>query len=137
MLIYVSSASYMMSNQELSSLLTKARENNHALNVTGMLLYSSGNFVQPLEGTRASLNEIYAKIYKDPRHYNIIKLFDREINQREFAEWSMGFRNLSGVPLTDLPGYSAIFEDELTYQAMVDHPGIAHSILTYFRDTMR
>ena len=49
-LIYASSATKAMSQDELKALLAKARTNNQRDNITGMLLYNDGNFLQVLEG---------------------------------------------------------------------------------------
>jgi hypothetical protein len=53
-LVYVSSATKPFSPDELSELLAQARVDNAALGITGMLLYSNGNFMQVLEGGGAS-----------------------------------------------------------------------------------
>ena len=50
--VYVSSAVDLFSDEELLKLLDVSRKNNQALDVTGMLLYKGGNFMQFLEGEK-------------------------------------------------------------------------------------
>lgn len=56
MLIYGSSSTDRFSEADLVPLLQQAREKNQRLNVTGMLLYRDGNFLQVLEGERETVD---------------------------------------------------------------------------------
>ena len=58
-LIYMSSATQLMSNEELLELLKTCRENNEKKNLTGMLLYGEGAFVQVLEGEEETVEATY------------------------------------------------------------------------------
>ncbi len=49
-LVYVSSATKLFSEAELVELLRQARARNSHSGITGMLLYSNGNFIQVIEG---------------------------------------------------------------------------------------
>ena len=49
-LAYVSNASRLMSSASLSMLLRQARASNKRHDITGMLLYKDGSFLQVLEG---------------------------------------------------------------------------------------
>ena len=71
-LLYISNAVNLMSNDELESLLGNARIKNHQLNITGMLVYLDGSFIQVLEGEKAVVKDSFKNISKDPRHNNII-----------------------------------------------------------------
>lgn len=51
-LIYTSYAIEPFDEAKLIELLKKARENNRLLDITGMLLYVNGKFMQVLEGKR-------------------------------------------------------------------------------------
>ncbi|MEL6406516.1 MAG: BLUF domain-containing protein, partial [Chloroflexota bacterium] len=57
-IVYVSYASHTMSESELVEILDTARENNQRLNVTGMLLYRDGFFIQALEGEQAVIEPL-------------------------------------------------------------------------------
>ncbi|WP_413666535.1 BLUF domain-containing protein [Mucilaginibacter sp. Mucisp86] len=77
-LVYVSTAKKLMSDDELLDLLQTARIKNAKYNVTGMLLYSEGTFIQALEGEKEDLYTIYKAIELDFRHRNIILMITRK-----------------------------------------------------------
>ena len=90
-LVYTSTISENFSPEDIESILAVARENNGENNVTGMLCFNRKYFLQCLEGSRTEVNNTYHKILNDQRHSNIIMLEYKEINSREFSNWSMGY----------------------------------------------
>lgn len=90
-LIYVSTVVQPFSENDIQQILTAAQTHNTRLNVTGMLCFNTEYFLQCLEGSRESVNELYKKILKDPRHQNIYLLKYEELHQRKFANWAMGY----------------------------------------------
>jgi hypothetical protein len=93
-LLYVSSTKRDFPSADLEVMLAKARAKNGALDVTGLLLYVDGGFLQILEGEKDVLADLYAKIAQDPRHWDAKVLLNCEA-QRNFGEWSMGFKALN------------------------------------------
>jgi len=93
-LVYVSTASVNFSQPELLSLLEKCRINNARLNVTGMLLLKDSNLIHGLEGEEAVVKAMFDKIAEDHRHRGIMRLLSTTIDRREFAEWSMAFKQM-------------------------------------------
>lgn len=65
--VYVSSAVAPFTPQELLELLRRARQDNEAAGITGMLLYRSGNFIQTIEGPAAAVDTLLKRIACDPR----------------------------------------------------------------------
>src|SRR5450631_2148604 len=65
---------------------------NLDLDVTGVLLYSDGHFMQCLEGPADRLASVYDRIKSDSLHFGIIDLVREPIQERAFSEWSMAFR---------------------------------------------
>ena len=115
-LVYISKATRQMSEDDLVDLLNVSRKNNILADITGMLLYRNGEFMQALEGDKKVVEEVYARISKDPRHEEIVVLARKTIVERVFSNWSMGFENLSGASLSEIDGYSdfidTAFHDE-------------------------
>ena len=94
-MIYISTATKLMTEEELTSLLETARHNNSANNITGMLLYSNGTFMQVLEGKdRDKLQTLYQTIEQDKRHHSIIRMTEGKTRKRQFPDWSMGFNHI-------------------------------------------
>jgi hypothetical protein len=104
-IVYISTSVELMTDEELTEILNEARENNSAKDVTGVLLYSEGTFIQVLEGEPEAIEQIFARIYLDRRHKNIIKLIDKPLEERNFAEWAMGFTTPDAEKVRELEGY--------------------------------
>jgi len=92
-LLYCSvSVAPILTNKDLDQILASARRRNLAEDITGMMIYHRGEFVQILEGKKESVKRIYEKfICPDPRHTAINKVLENTISHRSFNEWSMGF----------------------------------------------
>lgn len=93
-LVYVSQATRKMSSEDLNQIHKTARENNQNVDVTGSLFYNGGWFLQVLEGPLETLNTLYKKIDKDPRHKNSRILYNEPAKFRTFTRWSMNMTNL-------------------------------------------
>lgn len=78
---------------ELGKLADTSSANNKAKDLSGILLCDEGSVLQVLEGDRTSVEELFKNITTDRRVSNPLVLIQREIDKREFAEWSMGYRN--------------------------------------------
>src|SRR3954470_1590920 len=105
-LAYLSSTASLLSRDELTQLLVRSRANNGKHNITGMLLYKDGNVLQVLEGDRAEVLSLFQKTGKDPRHRGVIRLYEKEVKERDFPEWTMGFHDLNSEEVRSLPGFS-------------------------------
>ncbi len=77
---YVSSASYIIEPSELVELLDQTEVRNNEYGVKGLLVYSDGNFFEVLEGEEEKIRELYDIIKDDPRHNNIITIFEKYVN---------------------------------------------------------
>lgn len=136
-LAYVSSAKRPFSEPQLVELLEKSRANNEASNITGLLLYRDGNFIQAIEGDRDAVTLLHRKISADPRHHGLITMYTREVEAREFAEWSMGFRNLSDPSVLELPGYSTFLNHDFMAPPTSDGVSKLRRLLELFRTNAR
>jgi hypothetical protein len=132
-LLYVSSAIKPFSKSELADLLVVSRVNNSQYDITGMLLYKDGNFLQVLEGEEAAVRKLYEKISCDPRHTDRSVLFDEEIAEPLFRDWSMGFRDLGDSDIRNLPGFSPFMNRSLTAHDLKDDLSGCLEMLTFFR----
>lgn len=90
-LVYASRATDDMQTNDIVNILETAKRNNSKLGVTGMLVFNSTYFLQCLEGPRIAVNHIYQKIASDNRHAQPVLLDYREISERHFFHWSMGY----------------------------------------------
>ena len=122
-LIYRSQASRAVHEVTLSPLLRKAREHNQQANLSGLLLYANGQFLQVLEGPEPALSNLYARIKDDPRHFNVQTLAYGLAAERAFPDWCMAYattdknvlEKVTGfMPLAAAPGLMSRPTPELT-----------------------
>jgi hypothetical protein len=136
-LIYVSSSVREMNAEELLDILKVSRENNVARDVTGLLLYKGGNFMQALEGPDDVVMALYETIKKDSRHKDVSIISTEKIQKRQFPAWEMAFTNLDNPEIRNEPGYSQFLQDEFTADIYRENPLRAYIMLLTFRDNLR
>jgi hypothetical protein len=90
-LLYRSQASRAVHEVTLTSLLRKARHYNEQAQLTGLLLFTKGHFLQLLEGPEPALSDLYARINDDPRHYDVRTLAYGPIEKRAFARCPLAY----------------------------------------------
>ena len=104
-IIYVSQATHPFSTEELKELARLCYENNIKRDVTGMLVYLENKFLQVLEGPKKEILSLFSSISQDPRHKKVSVLIEGEINQRNFSNWSMGFKAVDKQLFQELTGF--------------------------------
>lgn len=132
-LIYMSSTNYPFSERELVQLLKEAREHNEQQNITGLLLYKRGRFMQILEGEEEQVVRLYETIKRDTRHYQIITLAKTVIDERMFGDWKMGFVNLQTLKPENIPGYVDFLNRTFDLKTLVPDTSLAYKFLNIFR----
>ena len=103
---YLSAAHELWSGEQLERLLAGSRTSNAEAGITGVLLYSGGNFVQTLEGPAEAVDATMAKVLDAPRHKDVYVVRREEIAERAFAGWSMGFRQVPAERAAEIPGFT-------------------------------
>lgn len=73
---YLSSARVTSVADQIDAILAASRRNNVKADVTGMLLFHEGSFIQYLEGPEAGVVATRARIAVDVRHSGMLKLSD-------------------------------------------------------------
>jgi hypothetical protein len=89
--LYRSRATQAPTPADLQVLLEQARTYNAQQQLTGLLLYSDGQFVQLVEGPEAAVRALYARIQADPRHTQVVTLRQGPGPQRWFADCHLAF----------------------------------------------
>jgi Sensors of blue-light using FAD len=133
-LTYVSAAVSLFTNEQLRDLLVVCERNNRRDEITGLLLYKDGNFMQVLEGTEAVVRQAHERIASDPRHGGLITLLQGPQGERQFPDWSMGFRDLGTTSLKPA-GYSEFLNSPLTGREFAANPSRAQKLLLTFKKT--
>lgn len=135
-LVYVSSATAPFSKSELVELLAECHENNTKTGLTGILLYKDGNFMQVLEGEKDIVTSVLARIERDPRHKGIITLYDEDISERQYPDWTMAFRDLNSPEVHALPGFNEFMNLPLNAAQLQKDHSLCKSLLLTFKRSM-
>lgn len=90
-IIYKSRAKPWIKASDIGAILHKSRLNNQRRGLTGLLVYTKGNFLQVLEGLDKSVETTFARIKADPRHRICEIVQETEIFEPDFGQWLMGF----------------------------------------------
>lgn len=91
-LIYISTSRVDITQPMLDDVLAASRRNNAQANVTGLLLAGNRRFLQALEGPDLAVLTTLKRISGDQRHFAIVELGRRAVDQREFGSWEMDFQ---------------------------------------------
>nr|WP_201471063.1 BLUF domain-containing protein [Microbacterium hydrocarbonoxydans] len=124
-LVYCSTATQPFGVDELDDLLAVSRARNSDRDITGMLLYRGGEFVQILEGPRTRVEQLMEKIGRDPRHRDLRVLIEEPLHERRFEDWTMGYQSLVAPRAGMAEGYRDSFDD----LRMGDHDMIGRAIM--------
>lgn len=107
---YTSVATEPFDDESLSRLLESSRASNGRVGLTGMLLHREGRFIQFLEGPASAVRQLFATIAADRRHERLRVLLEDEVDERQFAEWTMGYQAVDDSAATP-DGFRTSFED--------------------------
>ena len=110
-LIYSSSATRLLSDEELAAIHRDAMAGNAKRGITGFLLYRGGNFMQLLEGEEAEVRRLFECIHADPRHKDVYVLKEGTRPDRIFSKWAMGFVHMDKMP--GMPTYREFMNESL------------------------
>jgi hypothetical protein len=121
-----------MSDSHLKELLKKAREKNQKVNISGMLLYRDGFFMQALEGELNDIERLFETISKDERHRDVLLIYKKPISQRGFPDWTMGFNKIDDTAVNTIVGFSD-FLQRPTPDFFIYRASEAESLLDQFK----
>jgi hypothetical protein len=127
---YASTAAVPFDHQELLDLLSKTRERNAQLDITGLLLHQSGDFFQVIEGSQLAITQLFAKISEDDRHRDVVKIIEEPIHKRQFGDWAMALADVRQADLGEIEGLNDYFGQGLTFSQL--GAGRAKKLLTAF-----
>jgi len=116
-LVYTSHATREFSEADLIDLLKQCKSFNEQHNITGMLLYLQGKFIQVLEGAQPDVESLFAMIKKDSRHTRVTTVIHGTSPDRVFQGWTMGFKKLTFEDAQHLSGFQDIdifFSEQLS-----------------------
>ena len=90
-LVYVSASDRRLTGVDLQRLLEQSRRHNGAHQLTGLLLYRAGTFLQFLEGGEADVEDLFSSIEVDERHHDVVLVRRATRPHRQFSSWTMAY----------------------------------------------
>ena len=90
-LVYISriTSTGLSSPSTLNDISECSLERNRADDITGILCYGNGYFLQCVEGSEQALTNLKNRLLVDERHKELKILDFSEITERRFASWSL------------------------------------------------
>ncbi|VUC81481.1 BLUF domain/cyclic diguanylate phosphodiesterase [Raoultella terrigena] len=88
-LIYRSQLAPAWQPTSLGTLVSRARQKNTNLHVTGILIFSGSQFFQVLEGDEQVVDALFSQIRNDPRHTDVVELMRDYSAYRRFRDIGM------------------------------------------------
>ena len=88
-LTYTSLAKLDLSADDLHAIHRTARELNAIDGITGLLVFNGTHFLQIIEGAEPAIDDLLARLRRDPRHSGIEVHDERMVEARSFPDWSM------------------------------------------------
>lgn len=130
-LLYISTARREMGEAELMALLGQSRRDNAAAGVTGALIVGGRRFLQVLEGDEFQVEQTFARIERDPRHFATVILSRTPAASRLFGDWAMGYERVgassTGSTLSAQVGEMVRAVDDPTLRAYLEGFALQHA----------
>lgn len=127
-LVYSSEPKKRMMKSHLYKILRQSRINNKLDNVTGLLVFVDGMFLQVLEGQDDSVKKIFERIKADERHQNINILFEGNVEERAFPKWEMAYASPSAKEIAAWSGLHNTTTIKDTLSNIGNNPELAPKI---------
>lgn len=88
-LVYRSRPSAGLDGPAVARMLHRARKENRAAGISGVLVMGENEIIQWLEGPELAVRQLLAKIIADPRHHSVSVMESFPVQKRLFGNWSM------------------------------------------------
>src|ERR1700685_4028232 len=109
-LIYASRSTEYFQEHEIPELLQQIRIANAKQEITGMLLYVCGSFLQVLEGQPETVDAVFSRILEDKRNTQLRSIARESIPERAFEGWTMMHKTLDPIEAGELIGETDYFK---------------------------
>lgn len=80
--------------QHCTDIVATSKAANPRHDITGVLFFTRGKFLQVIEGPEEELRQLMRNIEGDARHTNVQYLIDTPVARRGFSRWNMDFFRL-------------------------------------------
>lgn len=102
-----------------------------------MLVYCRGTFMQALEGPPPAVETTFQRIARDARHHSVEVITDAACDDRDFAQWWMGFATLDAPEASTRPEFADVFGAGFSPALFAGRAGKALKLLQQFAQPYR
>ena len=88
-LTYTSLAKLDLDANDLNDIHRIARHLNSLDGITGLLVFNGTHFLQIIEGAERAIDDLLARLRRDPRHSGLEVRDEHMAEARSFPDWSM------------------------------------------------
>ncbi len=131
-LIYRSEKASTFPESEIQPMLQKFKTPNTIHEITGMLFYIEGHFIQCIEGSEGNVEQLLSNIIHDPRNTSFSVLSDITTPERRFPTWWMGFKSMSTNELLQQKGFIDISSKETLDRLLNHHQFMLNLMSEYY-----
>ncbi|NER18311.1 BLUF domain-containing protein [Spongiivirga citrea] len=111
-LCYFSTADSSLGTNDFEELFEYVVTKNTSQEITGVLVYGQGNFMQIMEGPKKKIISIFNRIKEDNRHHNVIKVIEKDYPDRIFGKYDYGFKVVKDLTsLKELKNYITLLNN--------------------------
>ncbi len=135
-LVYASTAKKDWNSTELLGLLKKCRINNSAKDISGILLYSNRTFFQILEGDDDIVESTFKRIKQDNRHKDVTLIEKKDILERDFPYWSMGFPKLNKNDLDQIEGLEDVYKHDFNPTGLLAKKSVLSPLMKLLKNKL-
>ena len=132
-LIYTSRRAPDLSDADIDDLLHRARRHNALHGLSGVLLCTADLFMQVLEGSKAEVERLAARIAEDPRHEDMRVIMMHDVPQRNFGAWHMALSDARRAAIAPGGELSRFFEPDFDI-AILPEASAASFLVRAFRE---
>lgn len=76
---------------EVQAIVDWSHRWNESVGITGALIFTEQHFSQFIEGPAFAVDDLFAKLQRDPRHNDINVIRNRTSGGRRFGGWSLAY----------------------------------------------
>jgi hypothetical protein len=89
-ILYVSQLAPGQPADIVGRIVSQARSRNAANGISGLLVFDGFRFCQHFEGPREAVRALMARLEQDPRHTDLLVLFEGRLNERRYPRFEVG-----------------------------------------------
>ena len=109
-IVCVSTSEQLLSQDALLDILRTNAQNNERDQITGLLVYHNGDFLQVLEGPEGLIEQVMERVIVTSDKGAVNVLLQEEIEDRYFDRWTMSFATKENLAPEDQKHLSDFLE---------------------------